>query len=196
MKKRTSNNYFIFSLSSYKNYQILKINEKGEKSILCNRRYDNFDSFYNKLKKKYPFFLIPKLVGKNPLSKIITVDNDFYYKRRRQLNYFLNYLYSHQFLKETSEMAKFIHDPEYDEAFFKREENLFYFPESFKNTESITNKIYGVFSGFTSYFKSDESKLSPSENETLIKKMDMYYKNMLESFKEIKNFMVRSLKIY
>ena len=92
--------------------------------------------------------------------------------------YFLNYLFTHQILKDTQELSKFINDPEFDEAYFKKEENLFYFPESMKNTESISNKIYGVFSNFTSYFKNDEVRLSPSENETLLKKMDVYYKNM------------------
>ncbi len=139
---------------------------------------------------------MPKLIGKNPLSKIITIENEIYNKRRRQLNYFLNYLYTHHFLKETSELSKFINDPEFDEAYFKKEENMFYFPESMKNTESLTNKIYGVFSNFTSYFKSDEARLSPSENESIIKKMDVYYKNMLESFREIKNYMVRNRLIY
>ena len=120
----------------------------------------------------------------------MTVENEFYNKRRRQLNYFLNYLNTHHSLKESLELSKFINDPEFDENYYKKDENLFSFPESQKITDSFSNKIYGVFSNFTSYFKSDDYKLSPSESETLIKKMEVYYKNMLESFKEIKTFMV------
>jgi hypothetical protein len=120
----------------------------------------------------------------------MTIDCEFYTKRRRQLNYFLNYLYNHSFLKDSREFLKFMNDPEFDEEYFKKEDNLFYFPEAAKNSETISKKIYGVFSGLSSYFNPKEEVVPPSEGESLIKKMEVYYKKMLENFKEIKNHMV------
>ena len=120
----------------------------------------------------------------------MTIDCEFYNKRRRQLNYFLNYLFNHFFLKDSREFLKFINDPEFDEEYFKKEENLFHFPESAKSTESIGNRIYGVFSGFTNMFNNKEEVSPPSEGETVIRKMEVYYKKMLENFKEIKTHMV------
>jgi hypothetical protein len=178
------------SIGSYKNYEISMINEKNEKRILCYRRYDNFDSFYNKLKKKYPFVVFPKLSGKNALTKIIN-DNEFLNRRRRQLNYFLNYLYNHNKLKEVREFIKFVNDPEFDEEYFKREENPYHFPEAEKSNETISNKIYGVFSNITSYFKTKEETTPQTENEVQLKKMENFYKKLLTNFKEIKNNLVR-----
>jgi len=120
----------------------------------------------------------------------MTIDSEFYNKRRRQLNYFLNYLYNHSLLKDSREFLKFMNDPDFDDEYFKKEDNLFYFPEASKSSETISKKIYGVFSGLSSYFNTKEDNVPPSEGETLIKKMEVYYKKMLENFKEIKNHMV------
>lgn len=182
----------IYSIGTYKNYEISEINGKNEKRILCYRRYDNFDIFYNKLKKKYPYLLIPKLIGKNPLMKIMTVDSEFFNKRKRQLNYFLNYLYSHKILSEKREFLKFINDPEFDEEYFKKEEvDVYDFPESSKHSETISNKIYGVFSNISTYFKHKNEEFKPSEAEIDIKNMEAHYKNLMENFRENKNHLVR-----
>jgi hypothetical protein len=178
-------------IGTYKNYEISEINEKREKRILCYRRYDNFDIFYHKLKRKYPYHLIPKLIGKNALTKIITIDTEFYNKRRRQLNYFLNYLFKHNKIKEYREFTKFINDPEFDEEYFKKEDNPYNFPEATKYNESIKNKIFGVFSNFTNYFKPTEEEIEPTEEEKKIKKREMFYKKLLTNLKEIKNNLVR-----
>jgi hypothetical protein len=86
---------------------------------------------------------------------------------------------------------KFINDPEFDEEYFKKEEiNLCEFPESSKYTESIGNRIYGVFSNFSTYFKPNDPMIQPSVQENKIKKMDIYYQKLLSNFKENKNHLV------
>jgi hypothetical protein len=182
---------YLYSLNIYRIYEISEINEKNEKKILCYRRYNNFDIFYNKIKKKFPFYLIPKLIGKNPLNKFLTVDEEFYNKRRRQLNYFLNYVYSHPKLKSSKEFLKFLRDPECDEAFFLNEETVYDFPEASKVSSGITQKFFGMFSN---YFTIKEESIYMNENERNLKNMEIFYKCTYDKLKEIKNYMVIFIK--
>jgi hypothetical protein len=144
------------------------------------------------LKRKYPFFLIPRLAGKNPLSKIMTYDNDFYNKRRLQLTYFLNYINKHSKLNETIEFKKFLNDPEFDNEFFKKDESLFRFPESEKLNDNVSSKIYGVFSIF---FSKTEEVIPQSTNEVKINKVGAFYNKMFENLKEISKAMVINFNI-
>jgi hypothetical protein len=139
-------------------------------------------------------YLIPKLIGKNALSKIINVDFEFYNKRRRQLNFFLNFLFNHNFLKTTKEFIKFINDPEFDEEYFKKEDLLYNFPESKKCQVALTTKLYGMFSSITNYFsKEEEFVYKPTEQELRIKNIENYYTTLLGNIKETKKFIVRLL---
>ena len=103
------------------------------------------------MKKKYPFFIIPKLSEKNIITKFLN-DKEFFDKRRRQLEYFINYIFTHCKLKDCREFYKFLSDPEFDEEFFKTDENFYLFPEAEKLSEGITKKLYNVFSSFSNYF--------------------------------------------
>lgn len=135
-------------------------------------------------------YLIPKLIGKNALSKIISVDFEFYNKRRRQLNYFLNFLFNHHAIKETKEFIKFINDPEFDEEFFKKEDILYNFPEATKCQVALSTKIYGMFSSLTNYFSKEEFVHKQTEQEIRIKNMEIYYTTLLGNIKETKKFIV------
>jgi hypothetical protein len=139
------------------------------------------------LKRNYPFFLIPKLVGKNPLSKIITYDNNFYNNRRSQLTYFLNFINKHNKLRETREFTKFLNDPEFDNEYFKKDDSIFRFPESEKLTDNVTSKIYGVFSNF---FSKAEEIVHQSQNENKIKEISVFYNKIFDNLKEIKKAIV------
>lgn len=143
--------------------------------------------FYNRIKKKYPFYLIPKLIGKNPLNKFMNIDDEFYNKRRRQLNYFLNYIYNHPKLKNCKEFLKFVKDPECDEEFFLAEEIVYDFPEASNLTNGITQKFLGMF---TNYFTVKEENININEKDRNIKIMEVFYRNTYDQLKEIKNQMV------
>jgi hypothetical protein len=108
------------------------------------------------------------------------------------LNYFLNFIYNHNKLKEIREFTKFIKDPEFDEEYFKKEELIYDCAESLNYNNTISQKIYGMFSGISSYFiHKEEGKLAHSESESVLAKMENYYKSLLENLKEVKHHMVR-----
>ena len=240
-------------IGSHKVYEIQYFNENKEKKIKCYRRYDNFHKLNSKLRKRYPFYLIPKLTPKNPLAKIISPEEEFYENRRRQLNFYLNYLLNNECLNKTKEFLKFTSDAEFDEEYFLTNStgmisslvssggssgglninyNLLsnshnvstdfqqtnqpdhsvsnihinlthnrtiadyhYFPESQKITETLANKIFGVFSNI--FGSKDEIRKLNSE-ELQIRKMDIHYKGIVGKYREIKNNIVvylRTLKI-
>lgn len=171
-------------LSSHLVYEILYFSDNEEKKINCYRRYDNFDKLNNKLRKKYPYLLIPKLTKKHPISKILPIENEFYENRKRQLNFYINYLHQHEFLSETREFFKFVNDAEFDEKFFSIEESPYTFEQSIKISVNISNKIKGVFSSF---FWGEEEIRKINDDEIAIKKIATHYKGLVEKYKEIKN---------
>jgi hypothetical protein len=179
-------------IGSHKLYEIQFFNN-NEKKIKCYRRYDNFDKFNIKLRRKYPYVLIPNLTPKNPLIKIISPDEDFYLNRTKGLNFFLNYIYKNDILSKSREFHKFTHDADFDEGFFnsKEDENLiYYFPESSSISDTFKNKIYGVFSGI--FGGQEERKLT--DDEILLRRMETHYKGIANKYKEIKNSVVSYLK--
>jgi hypothetical protein len=182
-------------LSSHKLYEVLFWNEEGEKTIKCYRRYDNFDKLNNKLRKKYPFLIIPKLTPKHAIAKLIPVVEDFYKIRERQLTSYINYIFQHSDLSSTKEFIKFLNDAEFDEEYFNIEEapqNCFT-NESFKiSPHTFTNKIYGIFSNFI--FSQKEEMRNISEKEDKLRKMKAFYCEMLEKQKEIKINLSQYLK--
>ncbi len=174
-------------MKNYRVYEISEINEKNEKKILCYRRYNNFDLFYNKLRKKYPFCLIPKLVGKKPLSNIIQEDTEFYGKRCKQLSYFINIIYDHSKFKNSRELQKFLSDPECDDEFFLIEDNLYDFPEASKFSGGFAHKFFGLISN---YFNKDVEFVNNTETSKKFKNMQTYYKKTLSDLSQLKNHIV------
>jgi hypothetical protein len=164
-----------------------------EEKIKCHRRYDNFDKFYNKLKKKYPYYLIPKLAPKNSLTKILSSDDYFYENRKMQLNYFLNYLCNHDTISHSKDFTKFVNETEFDEEYFTNEENILNdFPFSLNiSSDNIKNKIFGVFSGI---FGKNENLREISNEEILLKKMETHYKGLLEKYKGMKENIINYIK--
>jgi hypothetical protein len=147
------------------------------------------------MKRKYQSYLIPKLIGKKHFNNIINYDKKFYDNRRRQLDYFIKYLSTHHKLQQTEEFKKFMNDPEFDDYFFKNDENnlneyfLYYYKESAVYKDGLTNKIYGAFSGF--FKKEEEYTEKNSEEQETIMIMERYYKRLLENLKQIKAQYVR-----
>lgn len=113
---------------------------------------------------------------KNFLSKIITIDDNFYIKRSKQLNFFLNYINEHGELKCTKEFVKFVSDPIFDNKFFLENESfcdITKFTESMRNHDTIANKIVDFFKiPFTNIDHSDNEY---NENErNFIKKLQFF----------------------
>lgn len=177
----------------YKVYKLIEI-RRGEKIIKCERRYDNFHEFYKRIKKVYPWCLIPKLTEKNALAKIINMDSNFYLKRKNQLSLFIKYIKQHKKLKETIEFKKFIRDPTFDSEFFKCSESFIneaMFSESLKQTDTIKGTLYGYFNNVSNLFKKEEeSEFMENSNEKELHKMEKFYRICLEDIKNMKTKMV------
>jgi len=90
---------------------------------------------------------------------------------------------------------KFIKDPEFDEEFFiiKNENSLYDYTEASKYSNTITQKFLGMFSGYFGKKDEDHSHgtFSITEGEKEVKKMEIFYKSLLENFKEIQKHIVK-----
>ena len=66
-EKTNRNKYTVYQLIELKNNSNFNMNDidsknqNNEKSILCYRRYSDFDKFYNVLKLRYPHCIFPRL---------------------------------------------------------------------------------------------------------------------------------------
>jgi hypothetical protein len=139
---------------------------------------------YEKLKRKYPYYHIPRSIEKNILNKIMTFDNEFYERRRRQLKFFLNYLYNHEDLMHTKEFFKFMNDPEFDSQYFDTNDNIYSYPEAEKCSETLTSKFFGMF-------MAKEVPIAQSDEEALIKSMEGHYLKLYEDFNKIRKSFVK-----
>jgi hypothetical protein len=180
-------------IGSHKLYEIIFVNKLGNKEFKCLRRYDNFDKLNNKLKIKYPYVVIPKLTPKNPYIKIMNYNDQFYNDRRLQLEFYLNFIYNQEIIKDTKEFFKFINDANFDETYFlKIEKNIPNFSSS--TGEIIKNKFFTVLN----YLGNGNKIRKLNDSEILIKKMSIHYKNIIKKYEEIKNSMwdyINSIKI-
>ena len=180
-------------IGSHKLYEIIFVNKLGNKEFKCLRRYDNFDKLNNKLKIKYPYVVIPKLTPKNPYIKIMNYNDQFYNDRRLQLEFYLNFIYNQEIIKDTKEFFKFINDANFDETYFQKiEKNIPNFSSS--TGEIIKNKFFTVLN----YLGNGNKIRKLNDSEILIKKMSIHYKNIIKKYEEIKNSMcdyINSIKI-
>jgi hypothetical protein len=110
--------------------------------------------------------------------------NEFYDERVRMLKIFLNYINNDVDLKNSKEFIKFINDPEFDQIYFDREENFFYYPEANKFSDSYTNKFLGMFI-------SKDQNVPFSSNDNRIKTIKEHFSNLIEKLKIVKNAFVK-----
>ncbi len=163
---------------------LIKTNKNEiQKIIKSYRRYQHFDIFYNGMKIKYPYFIYPKLSEKNVMVKI-NQDQEFMKRRRKQLKFFLNYLYSHQQINKTEEFQKFLNDAIFDEKYFQEIESPFIYPETKKYYNSINS--YNPFELFKNLFK-EPKNLSIDQSEIEIKFLSMipFYNKMYEKISQM-----------
>jgi hypothetical protein len=167
------------------------IDDNGEEIVKCERRYNNFYKFNAKIRRKYPYCLVPKLTEKHPLSEMIYPNEEFYMNREVQLRFYLSYISKHDELSQNKEFYKFLNDAEFDENYFSLDELPYTFSNSSKITESMKNKVYGFISGM--FGKKDELR-TISEEESNILKKEAYYKNILKNYVEAKQSVCTYLK--
>lgn len=162
----------------------------SDNKIKCERRYNDFYLLYSRLQRLFPFMIIPEL-EKNILSKLIKIDENFFVKRKNQLNLFLKYIFEHSELKETKEFKKFIRDPNFDNNYFNEDESFYdirEFPESMRNHNSFANKIVDFIKNPFANADNKEIMFNDSERD-FYRKMD-FYNSILNKFYEIKRYLV------
>jgi len=196
----------------YTVYEISKIIE-DKKHILCYRRYDNFSKFYEALKIRYPHYIIPKLSPKKIMAKVYD-DQVFIEQRRKELEFFINEIYSHDIMGKSEELQKFLNGANFDKQYFNSLLKCFDYPETLKkineNKGIITKGMKGV-SNIYNYFvgnktekdnQRENSKKIFEKTENLDKKIEKYnsiyeeikiiYKSFIDE-REEKKFMINNL---
>ena len=196
----------------YTVYEISKIIE-DKKHILCYRRYDNFSKFYEALKIRYPHYIIPKLSPKKIMAKVYD-DQVFIEQRRKELEFFINEIYSHDIMGKSEELQKFLNGANFDKQYFNSFLKCFDYPETLKkineNKGIITKGMKGV-SNIYNYFvgnktekdnQRENSKKIFEKTENLDKKIEKYnsiyeeikiiYKSFIDE-REEKKFMINNL---
>ena len=177
----------------YTVYEISKYSE-NKKQILCYRRYDNFYKFYEALKIRYPHYIFPELSQKNFMTKVYD-DSIFLEQRRKELEFFLNEIYSHEIIGKGEETKKFINDINFDKQYFDSLLKRFNYPEiseKIKENKGIISKGMEKVSDFYNYFVGNKNQKDNEREETkkIFEKTQNLEKN-LEKFKnsleEIKN---------
>ena len=196
----------------YTVYEISKIIE-DKKHILCYRRYDNFSKFYEALKIRYPHYIIPKLSPKKIMAKVYD-DQVFIEQRRKELEFFINEIDSHDVMGKSEELQKFLNGANFDKQYFNSLLKSFDYPETLKkineNKGIITKGMKGV-SNIYNYFvgnktekdnQRENSKKIFEKTENLDKKLEKYnsiyeeikiiYKSFIDE-REEKKFMINNL---
>ena len=196
----------------YTVYEISKIIE-DKKHILCYRRYDNFSKFYEALKIRYPHYIIPKLSPKKIMAKVYD-DQVFIEQRRKELEFFINEIYSHDVMGKSEELQKFLNGANFDKQYFNSLLKSFDYPETMKkineNKGIITKGMKGVSDIYNYFVGNKTEKDNQRENakkifektENLDKKLEKYnsiyeeikiiYKSFIDE-REEKKFMINNL---
>ena len=203
-EKTNRNKYTVYQLIELKNNSNFNMNDidsknqNNEKSILCYRRYSDFDKFYNVLKLRYPHCIFPRLSLK---GFKFNEDKIFLENRRKELQYFINRLYFHEEISKSEEFKHFINsvfDPQYYDNLPKK----YSYPECEKvnNDKGYfslgMNKIKGFFGNTKVHNQSesereilkreDEFKNKVNKYNDLLKEIKILYESAEETKKEYK----------
>lgn len=189
-EKSIKNKHTIYEISTIVENKKLKTLEKN---ILCTRRYDNFNSFYELLKKRYPHFVFPRL---SPKYNNLLEDEFILEKRRKELEYFINEIYNHNIIGKGEEIKKFLNNTKFDKDYFENLGNFFDYPETIKkindNGSGLINMGVTRFTNMINYFggknnvnknERENSKKILGQTEKVQKKIEKY--NL--TFVEVKN---------
>lgn len=167
-------------LGNVRKYEISLVMEE-KKKILCYRRFSNFVSFYSALQISYPHFIFPKLSEKNFFTKF-TNDALFLERRRKQIKFFVNFLYHHRVLSKSKEFSKFIYDAEFDENFFKGRPPLFSYPELDNLT---TGSLMSKLTSLNPFARGQSSNTHKSRSQSELRRNETKYKEISEKVNSI-----------
>ena len=201
--------------SEQKGYTVYEIskNLENKKIILCYRRYDNFNKFYEALKIRFPHYIFPQLSPKNTMAKLYD-DQIFLEQRRKELEFFINEIDSHDVMGKSEELQKFLNGANFDKQYFNSLLKSFDYPETLKkineNKGIITKGMKGVSDIYNYFVGNKTEKDNQRENakkifektENLDKKIEKYnsiyeeikiiYKSFIDE-REEKKFMINNL---
>ena len=198
-------------LGKHKLYEIAFVNSANFKSIKCYRRFKHFSLLNERLKKKYPYIIIPKLPPPKDFSQIIISDKVFDEDRLYQLNFYLNFMFCHENLRKTKEFYKFTEEPTLDLTYFSdnsnnnnsntyddidlRSMNVNYLDEitSKKNNYSLSSSLNNIVNFFIPNI-SGIKKREINDSEVIIKKMATHFKNIIYQYTEIAKSIEKVLK--
>ena len=182
----------------YTIYEISIENKKSneiEKKILCYRRYDNFNNFYEVLKIRYPHYIFPKLSPKKILAKVYD-DKIFLELRKNELQYFLNEIFNHKIIGKSEEMKNFLNG-KFDKQYFNSIGAHFDYSGCIKKINNAglinqgVNGVTSLFNYFTGKKTQDNSERENTKkifakNEITNKKIEKYSLtlNELKTFHE------------
>ena len=172
--------YEISEVKEEKKNEISEVKEE-KKKILCYRRFSNFVSFYSALQISYPHFIFPKLSEKNFFTKF-TNDALFLERRRKQIKFFVNFLYKHRVLSKSKEFSKFIYDAEFDENFFKGRPPLFSYPELDNLT---TGSLMSKLTSLNPFARGQSSNTHKSRSQSELRRNETKYKEISEKVNSI-----------
>jgi hypothetical protein len=190
-------------LGKHKLYEIAFVNSANFKSIKCYRRYKHFWLLNEKLKKTYPYIIIPRLPPQKNISKILSPDKIFDDDRLAQLNFYLNFLFLHENLKKTKEFFKFVENVTFDLSYFDNNSNtkqimtshthddldlsgmnINYLDEitSKNKNYSISGSLSTIWNFFIPYYSTSNKKREVNDSEIIIKKMDIHFNNIINQY--------------
>ena len=182
--------------SEQKGYTVYEIskNLENKKIILCYRRYDNFNKFYEALKIRFPHYIFPQLSPKNTMAKLYD-DQIFLEQRRKELEFFINEINSHEIIGKAEETKKFLNDVNFDKQYFDSLLKRFNYPEiseKIKENKGIISKGMEKVSDLYNYFVGNKSQTDNQREETkkILEKTENLEKNLKKfqtTLDEIKN---------
>jgi hypothetical protein len=104
----------------------------------------------------------------------------------------LNFIKKNDHISQSSDFKRFISNADFNEDYFcVFSDKLRRFPFSLNVSETLKNKIFGVFSNL---FGSKETRRIQSNEERFIRKLEIHYKTICEKYLEVKENMVIYLK--
>jgi len=171
-------------------YKILEIFPKDKKiEIKCERRYNDFYLFSNRLHRIHPYTIIPELET-NLISKFYK-DENFYRKRKNQMNVFIKIIYNHEEIKNTKEFKKFI-NTNFDSEFFNEDESFYKpseFPESIRN-RSLRRLFFDFVKNKIPFINKENSYLIDQDSERDFLRKSEFYKYALDTLKDLQKYVV------
>jgi len=204
-KKLKGKEYFIITEkidNKHKIYEISFINSGNAKFIKCYRRFKHFWLLNEKLKKTYPYIIIPRLPRKKKIYNMISSqdklsDDDRLY----QLIFYINFLFLHENLKKTKEFFKFIENATFDISYFTGNQqtimtsrthddldlsgmNINYLDEitSKNKNYSLSGSLTSLWNFFIPYNSSGNKKREINDSEIIIKKMHIHFNNIINQY--------------